>query len=364
VKYTDHLLSSNPFDFTTASENLFVKSFQEMALHHYNHNSYFKFIWDNKKIHPKDILTEKDLERVPMILVNQFKEHDFKSSENIVLTLGSSGTSGQRSVQHLDQYSLDNVKKLAFKIHDQLGMVDKQKYNYLCFTYDPEVANDLGTAFTDELLTSFTQVNEIYYTFQFDKQIDDFKMNVKEVVETLKRFELSPYPTRILGFPAFLNEIVDEFDLKLNLGDDSWIQTGGGWKSKADEEIPKDEFRIKMSKALGLPKENIRDLFGMVEHGIPYVDCRQGKLRIPNYSRVFIRDPKTLEILPHGEIGLIQFLCSYNSSYPAMSILTTDWGCVHLEGDSTSSLSLEIKGRAGVSKNKGCALKALEVARG
>ncbi len=364
MNFTDALLCTDPFHFSEENELLFVQSFRENCTHHYEHNDFFKFLWDKESIHPKDIVTPKDLERAPMILVNQFKEHDFKSSNEIVLTLGSSGTSGQRSVQHLDQYSLDNVKKLAFSIHESLGMVDKKDYNYLCFTYDPKVANDLGTAFTDELLTSFTGIGEIYYTFQFDEKLNDFKMNTSEVVETLKRFEQSKLPTRILGFPAFLNEIIDTYKLELNLGQDSWIQTGGGWKSKSDQEIPKQFFREKVSKALGIPVSNIRDLFGMVEHGIPYVDCPEGKLRIPNYSRVFIRDPKTLKVLPHGQEGLIQFLCSYNTSYPASSLLTTDWGIVHQHPDGISPLSLEIMGRAGVSKNKGCALKALEVARG
>ena len=98
----------------------------------------------------------------------------------------------------------------------------------------------------------------------------------------------------------------------------------------------------------------------MVEHGIPYVDSSIGDLMIPNFSRVFIRDPHTLDVLPDGEIGLIQFMCTYNTSYPAMNILTTDWGR-KVKNIKTSMYSIEITGRAGLNKNKGCALKALEL---
>jgi phenylacetate-coenzyme A ligase PaaK-like adenylate-forming protein len=360
VKETDKLLDTRPFDFSDENKKQFVKSFKEISLHHYKSNKYFKFVWDKAGMHPENIYIEEDIKRAPFILVNQFKFHDFKSSSSIVLTLGSSGTSGQRSVMHLDQYSLDNFKKLCFAIHKDLGMTNSKKYNYLCFTYDPDVAKDLGTAFTDKVLTSFTGINQIYYTFKYDESLKDFIMDEKEIVKTLKKFESSGIPTRILGFPAFLFEIVQKYDLQLDLGLDSWVQTGGGWKSKADQEIPKDEFRNLMSKKLGIPKGNIRDLFGMVEHGIPYVDCADGALRIPNYARVYIRDPESLEILPDGEKGLIQFVCTYNTSYPSMNILTTDWGRLVDDG-SKFGTKLEIFGRAGMTKNKGCALKALEL---
>ena len=214
----------------------------------------------------------------------------------------------------------------------------------------------MGTAFTDELLTSFTGKGEVFYTFEHNGV--DFEFNERKTVEKLKEFEASPLSTRILGFPAFLYEILEKYDLKLNLGPDSWLQTGGGWKNKQNLEIKKYEFRRLISERLGIPEENNRDLFGMVEHGIPYVDDEEGKLRIPNYSRVLIRDPKTMEVLEHGERGLIQFVSTYLTSFPSISLLTTDWGRV-LKDEKGEFLIIE--GRAGVSKNKGCALKALEL---
>lgn len=363
MKATDSLLASNPFTFSEENLQLFVKSFQETANIHYQGNDFFKYIWDKEKIHPNDILLEKDLAKAPFILVNQFKIKEMLSCkrENIALTLGSSGTGGQRSLMHLDQGSLDRVKKLAYSIHAELGMTSSKKYNYLCFTYDPKVANDLGTAFTDELLTSFTGINEVYYTLQFNPSKNDFELNEQGVVDKLIEFSKSEYPTRILGFPAFLMMILKKYNLNLKLPKDSWLQTGGGWKGHTGEEIPKGEFRHFIHEKLGIELENIRDLFGMVEHGIPYVDCNKGKLRVPNFGRVFIRDPYTLKCLPDGEVGLIQFMCTYNSSYPSMNILSTDWGKLTKENDDIGGYSLEILGRAGTTKNKGCALKALEL---
>lgn len=363
MKATELLLESNPFDYSSTAKKLFLESMKENALHHYQNHEFTRKFWDRSGFHPESLKTEEDLSRIPGTMVHLYKEHEFCSvnKEELALVLTSSGTGGQKSRQFLDKQSLENVKRLAYTIHKSLGMASEKEYNYLCFTYDPRIANDLGTAFTDELLTSFTGKKEVYYAIQWNGS--DFELNEKGTVETLKRFGESGTPTRILGFPALLFEMLEKHDLRLDLGEDSWLQTGGGWKGKADKEIPKEEFRSMVKDRLGIPIEHQRDLFGMVEHGIPYVDCKKGNLHVPNYARVFVRSPHDLSLLPRGERGLLHFLCSYNTSYPAPSLLTTDYGRLGscdcgIEGD-----TLILSGRAGVSKHKGCALKALDTIR-
>jgi hypothetical protein len=240
-------------------------------------------------------------------------------------------------------------------------MASHEEYNYLCFTYDPKIASDLGTAFTDELLTNFTRKSEVYYAIQWDEDKKEFRLNEAGTIEALKRFAQSKISTRILGFPAFLYEMIEKYNLEFELGPDSWLQTGGGWKGKADKVIPKKEFRNFIQMKLGIPQKNQRDLFGMVEHGIPYVDCEKGNLHIPNYARVYVRSPFDLSLRPKGERGLLHFLCSYNFSYPAPSLLTTDYGRIGSCDCSLGGDILILEGRAGVSKHKGCALKALEI---
>ncbi len=361
----DRLFETDPFLHTPANQELFVESYREAASAHYSGNAFFRKLWHRHGIKPEDLRTEEDLLKVPPILVSLFKEHELISvpKQEIALTLTSSGTNGQKSQIFLNERSLNRVKKLAFKIHESLGITSPAETNYLCFTYDPRVAKDLGTAFTDELLTSFTGIRNVHYALQWDPKANDFVFRAEEVADLLRSLEREPYPVRILGFPAFLAKILKDFDLKLQLGEKSWVQTGGGWKTFADEEIPKAEFRKLVSDRLGIPESNIRDMFGMVEHGIPYVDCEQGKLHIPNYARVIIRSPETLAPLQAGEKGLIHFLCSYIDSYPSISLLTTDWGRIGSCSCSKGGPTLEILGRAGVSKHKGCAITALEKLR-
>jgi hypothetical protein len=362
---TDQLIQSDPFDFSDKNKNLFLESFKENLLFHIDNHEFTRKFFLSQNVKIDRLADENDLKNIPGVMVHLYKEHEFCSveKEKIVLTLTSSGTGGQKSNQFLDQYSLDNVKKLAWNVYHSLGITSDETCNYLCFTYDPKVAKDLGTAFTDELLTGFTKKNEVYYAIQWDENKGEFFLNEKGVLEALKKFEKSSYPTRILGFPALLFELIEKYNLHLNLGADSWLLTGGGWKGKADKEIPKVEFRTFIKERLGIQEENQRDLFGMVEHGIPYVDCKWGNLHIPNYSRVFVRSSKDLSLLPHGETGLLHFLCTYNFSYPAPSLLTSDYGALGKCDCGIPGDILILKGRAGVTKHKGCAIKALEVSR-
>ena len=366
MKATSKLLNSDPFKFDAESSKLFISSYQEMAQSHYDNHPYIKKIWDEAKIKPSDIKCEEDIKASPFIMVSLFKEHELVSvpRSEIVLHLTSSGTGGKKSHQFLNQESLDNVKKSAFEVHRALGLVSDETYNYFCFTYDPKVANDLGTAFTDELLTSFTPKNEVYYSFTWSDEKNDFVFDQEKALLKLKEFANSPFPTRILGFPAFLFQLVSDNNLKLNLGPKSWIQTGGGWKGLKDKEIPKHDFRKMMFDSLGVPVEHNRDMFGMVEHGIPYVDCSLGNLHIPNFARVFIRDAKDLKFLPKGEVGLMQFICTYNFSYPSFNILSTDYGKIETCSCDIGGDVLVPMGRAGIVKHKGCAIKALDMVGG
>ena len=356
----DRLFGSDPFDFTPAARQLFVESFAACADIHYQGNRFFRGLWDAAGLKPAMIRAEDDLLRAPPIMVNLFKEQELMTgpAEDIVLNLTSSGTSGQKSQIFLNQDSLNRVKKLAWQIHASLGMTSDDEVNYLCFTYDPRVATNLGTAFTDELLTSFTRKKEVYYAIQWDEKKGDFSLNVPGVLDALRRFASQKNPVRILGFPAHLYKVIKDHDVHLTMPLDSWIQTGGGWKGFVSEEVPKHQFRHFMATRLGIPESNNRDMFGMVEHGIPYCDCSRGNLHVPNYARVFIRSPRGLKILAQGETGLIHFMCSYVTSYPSISLLTTDYGRLGSCDCGLGGATLEIIGRAGVQKHKGCALTA------
>ena len=362
----ERVIESPAFEFGPKASGLFCAAMREAFAFQARHSKFLGSYLKLENFDPSSIKTERDVAKMPFVFVAALKERDLTTlpESKIVLELKSSGTTGQRSRIQLDKGSLMRVRRMAWQVFEGLGLTDlKREHDYICFTYDPAVAKDLGTAWTDKLLSGFTKQGRIFYTFRWSEEKNDFYFDIDGAVEMLKNCEETQKLTRLVGFPAFALKLTDEFrkrygrNVKLDPG--SSVITGGGWKTLADEAIDKKVYRGILAGNLGIPAANVRDLFGMVEHGVPYVDCPLGNFHIPNYGRIIARDPGTLEPLGYGKDGLLQFITPYLTSYPSLSLLSSDLGRVEkgckcgIGGD-----VLVIKGRAGVKKLKGCAISA------
>ena len=129
-----------------------------------------------------------------------------------------------------------------------------------------------------------------------------------------------------------------------------------------DQEVTKDAFKDRIERVLGIPRQNLRDLFGMVEHGIPYVDCEAGRLHVPIYARAMVVDPESLQPVKDGEEGLLYLMTPYLSSYPSISLLTTDKAVIETDCPcGRPGKTFRVVGRAGLAKHKGCAITALDL---
>ncbi|MFZ2960534.1 MAG: acyl-protein synthase [Candidatus Ozemobacteraceae bacterium] len=307
-------------------------------------------------------------ELIPPLFVTIFKERRLVSvtDDKVVIELTSSGTGGQKSAIVLDRRSLKRILAIVDHIFGSLGLVDRsEKVNYLCFTYDPRIAKNVGTAFSDKILTGLTGKRTAFYAIQWKKETSSFEFDLDQTVKRLLAFAQTGVPVRILGFPAYLWQVCERLEkrgITLALGPRSFVLTGGGWKIHKDREVSKEQFKETVSARLGIPAENIRDTFGMVEHGIPYVDCEQGRLHVPIYARARILDPETLAPMPPGESGLLHLMTPYLSSYPSISLLTTDRAVLEERCPcGRAGATIRIVGRAGLAKHKGCAINALEL---
>lgn len=364
----ERLVELSPFDYSKTSKDLFLEAMRYTALYQCDKSNFLKAFYKHLKFNPKSIKSECDLFKIPYIFVNAFKERDLTTlrDSEIVLELKSSGTTGQRSRIQLDMNSLLRVRRMAWNVFDSLGLCDlENKYGYICLTYDPGFAGDIGTAWTDMLLTSFTKTEEVFYCFKWDNTKNDFYFDIDGSINKLREYEEKNIRVRILGFPAFVLKLTQEYKRffgrypKLNAN--SFVITGGGWKTLENEAVDKSTFRKMLADNLSIPVENIRDLFGMVEHGVAYVDCRLGNFHIPIYGKVIPRDPYTLKPLGYRRSGLLEFMTPYLTSYPSFVLLSTDWG--ELIESCECGLKgpvLKIHGRAGIKKHKGCAIAAIE----
>ena len=362
----DALFETPAFEYSPKTSRAFLAAMRAALDFQYKRAPVLKALYKAEGFSPASVKTERAIANIPFISVAALKERDLTTlpESKIVLELKSSGTSGQRSRMQLDRGSLMRVKRMAWKVFEGLGLTDlEREHDYICFTYDPAVAKDLGTAWTDKLLSGFTKKGEIFYSFRWDGQKKDFYFDMEGAVKALKKAEVSQRLTRIIGFPAFALKLTEEFrkrygrNARLNPG--SSVITGGGWKTLSDEAIDKKIYRKILADNLGLSAANVRDLFGMVEHGVPYVDCPLGNFHVPNYGRIISRDPATLEPLGFGKTGLLQFITPYLTSYPSLSVLSGDFGRVEQRcGCGLPGPLLFISGRAGVKKLKGCAISA------
>lgn len=362
----DALFETPPFEYSPRTSRAFLAAMRAALAFQGARAPVLRGLYRDQGFSPASVRSERDMRRVPFLSVAALKERDLTTLpyRRIALELKSSGTTGQRSRTQLDRGSLLRVRRLIWRVFEDIGLTDLERaHDYICFTYDPAVAKDLGTAWTDKLLAGFTRQGEVFYTFRWSREKKDFYNDVDGSVAALRRIEERGSLARLIGFPAFALKLTEEYKKRYGryprLNPGSSVVTGGGWKTLADEAVDKKVYRKILASNLGIPADNVRDLFGMVEHGVPYVDCRLGCFHVPNYGRVIVRHPGTLAPLGYGEAGLLQFVTPYLASYPSVSVLSSDFGLLRKKCScGLPGPVLEIHGRAGVKKLKGCAISA------
>lgn len=364
--------TKEPFYFSPERDQLFLDAMRQAFKIHYENCLPYRKICCLEGFTPDCFLDYEDIFFIPHLFVTVLKSRHFASvpQDQVEITLKSSGTAGQTSAISLDRITLNRIQKIVWNIYESYGMANKNLVsNCILFSYEYGHAKDVGTAFSDQLLSGLTGVKELVYALKYNSAQNTFDLDTEGIIDALIEFDRqhkeSGIPLRIIGFPAFLFELHNEYRRRnlppLHLGNNSYIIIGGGWKTKADREIPKQQFKELMSRWLGIPSHNVRDLFGMVEHGVPYCECSEGNMHVPIYSRVVTRDPESLRILPAGDLGLFHFYTPYLNSFPAISLLTTDKGIVENNCPCGVNAPYIIPaGRAGVQKHKGCAIQALD----
>ncbi|MBF0407204.1 MAG: hypothetical protein HQM10_07615 [Candidatus Riflebacteria bacterium] len=311
---------------------------------------------------------ENLISKIPHVGVTAMKYYLLNSlpESDAVLKLTSSGTRGQKTRIWFDEKSLARVQAMLEELWRQEGLISKKSTNYMMMVYDPEEAKDLGIAFTLRNQQRFAPADETFFAIKKGKN-DSWEFDIQKAHAKLRSYIDIGKPVRILGITSFIYELVEELEKTggIHLPSDSYMLTGGGWKAADDKKVPRDYFRQKASKALGIPVENIRDGYGMAEHSSPYIECAKHHFHVPVYNRIYIRNPITMAMLPPGETGLIELITPFNAIMPNLSVLSTDMGFIESEPCPCgwNSPTFVIAGRGGVSKHKGCALTAAEIVR-
>lgn len=366
IESLDALFALDAFASGDMADRRFLAAVRDVCAYHIERCETYRNLCAQSGFDLEQLLKVGDLADLPWIMVNVFKRHHLMSipEEEVVATFTSSGTTGQKSHIAWDRGSMDRQDAMRAGIMHGLGLATTEPVNYLIFAYAPEVADGKGAAHAHSRYASFAPALESFYAIHADAAGEPI-FRVDECIDRLQRFAESGAPLRIIGFPAFAWRVLQEMlgrDIRLGFPSRSLMILAGGWKGAQSEAVPKAHFAAVAEDRLGIPVSAQRDVYGFVEHGVPYVTCEAGRFHVPVYSRALVRRPGSLERMPPGESGLLQVVSPYNLAQPSLSVLATDY--VMLGEDcpcGREGQTLDILGRAGVAKHQGCAITAAEL---
>ena len=149
-----------------------------------------------------------------------------------------------------------------------------------------------------------------------------------------------------------------EQGIRIELPPSTFVVHFGGWKKLRQQAVTKPVLTDHAAEVFGLAAGSIVDIYGFTEQlGVIYPDDSQGVKRTPTYAEVLVRDPRTLEIVPDGAVGLLEFVCPLPHSYPGVAVLLDDMGRIVSRdpaSDGWQGTGFEIVGRAERAEARGC----------
>lgn len=355
----------DPFLNNIERDKLFVQAIKENYIFQYEKQPFIKYLAEQRGFSVERLETIDDLAKIPPLFVGIMKINTFCNfdEKDIAMVLTSSGTKGQKTQSFFDAGSLERLSNMARSCFKNSGWTTDIPAHIFVMGYDIQEEKNLGTSWSNSQLLSLAPAKSVNWTilkndngeFEFD-----YQHWAKKVVELGEEA-----PIRLTGFPAFMCQLANEIT-RIKPGfkakESSFITAGGGWKNHKGTPLKHQDFAKLMEDSIGISANSIRDIFGMAEHGIPYCSCSAGNYHIPVYSRMLIREPLSLKILPDGEEGLMNLITPYNLAQPNLSVLATDLAVVKencscgIKGKYISSIR-----RGGISKNRGCAIAAQEL---
>lgn len=349
------------------SEGLFIEAMRESILHHSTNCEFYGKLIKAKCFRVEDIKTIEDCTKIPPIAAHFFKYHEVLSinKEEVDIHATSSGTQGQRSQIFLDKESIRLGTNMAIRAIKYHGFISIIPTNYIILGYEPREDNKMGNVKIALGMTRFAPAKE--KVFALKSLGNRYEIDYFGIINAFKRFHRQGLPVRILGFPSYLYmllRIMKDSGMKpLKLNKRSVVLTGGGWKKFDDMAIDKQELYAMVEQYLGIPSRNCRDFYSAVEHSVAYPECENHHMHVPIWSRVIIRDVKTLEPLGYNQPGFLSFISPLVSSVPISSIIMGDMAVLRDGkncGCGITTPYFEVLGRAGTGKIRSCAIAASE----
>lgn len=135
-------------------------------------------------------------------------------------------------------------------------------------------------------------------------------------------------PAGVVWTPPFvlyaLARFIQEKGRRINLGSSWRIELGGGWKLLHEKPLSEAELKKLASSALGLPAEQIYDIYGSTEClGLCGLSCEAGYKHVPHAVLHPMVLDEQMQPLPDGQWGRFAYLNPLGRAYPGF-IVTGD----------------------------------------
>jgi phenylacetate-coenzyme A ligase PaaK-like adenylate-forming protein len=317
----ENIIDVAPFSLSREEKNeLYLDGLSSLTVRHYDHCPQYRKILDTMAFDPRNV---GEIAEFPFIPVRLFKEYDLLSvpREDIVKTMTSSGTTGQRvSKIFLDRTTSAYQTKVLAKIVS--SFTGKKRL--------PMLVIDSSSVLKDRMLFSARGAGILGFSmlgYDLTYALDEhMKINLDQITIFLEKHK--DESILLFGFTFMIWEHFYKELKKANIRlpiDNGVLIHGGGWKKLASEAVDNQTFKNSISQFTGINKNY--NYYGMVEQtGSIFMECESGLLHASIFSDVIIRDYKDFRSLGVGETGLIQLLSLLPHSYPGHSILSEDLG--------------------------------------
>ena len=324
----NHLFDIQPYSLDKISKSEILESrFYELTQYHYENCNQYKNMLDAISYNYKE---QRHYSGIPFLPVRLFKMFDLYSipKENIIKTMTSSGTSGQKvSKIFLDKEAALNQSKVLTKLVS----------TFLGKKRTPMIIIDTASILKNRNMFSARGAGILGFSIFGTKRLyalnEDMELNVDDVISFIQKNKgnrIFIFGFTFMVYQHFIKEIKRR-NVKIDLSNAVLIH-GGGWKKLIKESVTTMEFRRTLNEVCGI--KSVHDYYGMVEQtGSIYMECENGNLHASIFSDIIIRRAHDFSIADVGEQGIIQTLSVLPTSYPGHSLLTEDEGVLLGEDD-------------------------------
>ncbi|MGZ4904815.1 MAG: LuxE/PaaK family acyltransferase [Halobacteriota archaeon] len=363
------------------AQQMQLKAIKHAFSHQYHHNAFYRKYCTMREITPGDIETYDDLYTIPLIPDLTFKQYpegrDFArwlasvytgdlpqviieganpSYDQVIDAFNaagmavsySSGTSGRFTFIPRDQRTFLTgqyaLAKSAFNMwpHDgykndgYLLMPNPAKTNVFVGMVTSvyfDILSNVQLAIDRELTTELLQTAMSGGGQGLKGKMTSYVLNrmqrkmIKEIIQWLEQHDKTGGKVVLAGAPYILYFVMQKLQAEgksFDLGEESVVLTGGGWKIHEDIRLSTQDFREMVRDVLGIPETSCLDLYAMVEGNGWMVQCPEGHyLHTPYtyYKPMVLNEDLTPAV--YGEAGRFAFLDALAGSYPGF-IITGD----------------------------------------